>query len=141
MAAVTSVMRAQQILMGRLNEALKPHDLTFPRYEALMLLYLARQGSMPLGKISERLQVHPTSVTSLIDGLERIGYLRRIPDARDRRATLAEITAAGRTAAEAATRQLNEARFFTAPLGRAQLESIADLLVPLRADEDGFRVD
>ena len=31
MSAVTSIMRAHQILMARLNEALEPHSLTFPR--------------------------------------------------------------------------------------------------------------
>jgi len=49
MRAVTSIMRAQQILLGRLNELLKPLGLTFPRYEALMLLYYSRRGTLPLG--------------------------------------------------------------------------------------------
>jgi hypothetical protein len=44
MAAVTSLMRAQQVLMARLNDLLRPHGLTFPRYEALhaALLHRAR---------------------------------------------------------------------------------------------------
>ena len=72
MVAVTSMMRVHQILMARLNELLEPFELTFPRYEALMLLYLSsRRGSLPLGKIGERLQVHRTSVTNTIDGLEQ----------------------------------------------------------------------
>ncbi len=73
MAAVTSIMRAEQILMARLNELLVPFDLTFPRYEALMLLYYSRRGSLPLGKIGDRLQVHRASVTNLIDRLEQQG--------------------------------------------------------------------
>src|SRR3954452_16209998 len=91
MAAVTSIMRAQQILMARLNAILKSLGLTFPRYEALMMLYLSRRGSPPLRKIGARLQVHPTSVTSIIDSLERTGQRRRLPHPSDRRATLAEI--------------------------------------------------
>jgi DNA-binding MarR family transcriptional regulator len=138
MAAVTSIMRVQQILMGRLNETLKPLGLTFPRYEALMILHLSRRGSLPMGKIGERLQVHPTSVTSLIDGLERTGYILRVPHDSDRRATLAQITAAGRRTAEAATNALNEARFHTDPLRKFELEAISDLLRPLRARADGF---
>ena len=51
MAAVTSIMRVQQILLARLNDTLKPFDLTFPRYEALMLLYYSRKGALPLGKM------------------------------------------------------------------------------------------
>ena len=54
-------MRVQQILLARLNDTLKPFDLTFPRYEALMLLYYSRRGALPLGKMGDRLQVHRTS--------------------------------------------------------------------------------
>ena len=50
MRAVTSVMRVQQLWLSRLNDELKPFDLTFPRYEALMLLYFSRTGALPLGK-------------------------------------------------------------------------------------------
>ncbi|HEX5926162.1 MAG TPA: MarR family transcriptional regulator, partial [Baekduia sp.] len=46
MAAVTSIMRAQQVLMARLNELVKPHGLTFPRYEALVLLSYTRHGEL-----------------------------------------------------------------------------------------------
>ena len=138
MAAVTSIMRVEQILMTRLNAVLKPFDLTFPRYEALMILFLSSRGSMPLAKIGKRLQVHPTSVTSLIDGLERSGHLQRVPHEHDRRMTLAEITGRGRAAADAATAALNDVRFCTAPLRRRDLEAIFDLLEVLRAQEDGF---
>jgi len=96
MAAVTSIMRAQQVLMARLNDLLRPLGLTFPRYEALMLLSFTRTGALPLGKIGERLQVHRTSVTNIVDKLEADGLVRRVPHTEDRRATLAEITDAGR---------------------------------------------
>jgi len=138
MTAVTSIMRAQQILLTRLNLVLGPHGLTFPRYEALMILYLSRQGALPLGKIGKRLQVHPTSVTSLIDGLEKQGYVIREPHDTDRRTVLAAITAKGREVAAAATADLNETRFATAPLSDDDLEALSETLRPLRADEDGF---
>jgi DNA-binding MarR family transcriptional regulator len=138
MGAVTSIMRTQQILMGRLNLELKPFNLTFPRYEALMILHLSRRGSMPLGKIGKRLQVHPASVTSLIDGLEHLDYIRRLPHETDRRTVLAEITRTGREAAEAATERLNAGRFRTDPLADEELRAITALLRPLRAAVDGF---
>lgn len=138
MAAVTSIMRTQQILIARLGALLKPWELTFPRYEALMLLYYSRNGSLPLGKMGARLQVHPTSITNAIDGIERLGYARRSPHESDRRQTLATITDAGREVAEAATRCLNEAAFGTEPLGDAELETITDVLRRLRADAGDF---
>jgi DNA-binding MarR family transcriptional regulator len=134
MAAVTSVMRVEQILMARLNALLRPFDLTFPRYEALMLLHFTRTGSLPLGKMGDRLQVHRTSVTNIVDGLERTGLVRRTAHARDRRSTLAEITDRGRDVAEAATAVLNGERFGTAPLADGDLDGLTGLLRVLRAD-------
>jgi DNA-binding MarR family transcriptional regulator len=143
MSAVTSIMRVHQILMARLNATLEPHGLTFPRYEALMLLYYSRRGSLPLGKMGARLQVHRTSVTNTIDGLERLGYVERLPHEQDRRTTLARITGRGREVAELATRALNEERFGTAPLGREELEALSLTLRRVRIDagdfEDGAR--
>jgi len=138
MVATTSIMRAQQILMARLNESLERFDLTFPRYEALMLLYLSSRGSLPLGKIGERLQVHRTSVTNLVDGLERSGYVERVPHDSDRRMMLAVITRKGRSAAEQSTRALNAVRFATSPLTQKDLDAITAVLRKLRADADGF---
>jgi DNA-binding MarR family transcriptional regulator len=137
MAAVTSIMRVEQILMARLNGLLRQFDLTFPRYEALMLLHFTRAGALPLGKMGDRLQVHRTSVTNIVDGLERTGLVRRTAHTRDRRSTLAEITDRGREVAEAATAVLNGERFGTGPLGDRELDRVTALLRGLREDEEG----
>src|SRR6187455_2266470 len=73
MRAVTSLMRVQQLVIARLDEMLRPHGLTFARYEALVLLSFTRRGELPLGKMGSRLQVHPTSVTSIVNRLEASG--------------------------------------------------------------------
>jgi len=138
MRAVTSIMRAHQILMGRLNEALAPYNLTFPRYEALMLLYYSRSGSLPLGKMGDRLQVHRTSMTNLMDGLEREGLAERSPHPTDRRTTLGTITSRGRDVARKATRVLNQAGFGTAPLPEQDLDLISDKLTSLRVGAGDF---
>jgi DNA-binding MarR family transcriptional regulator len=138
MAAVTSIMRAQQVLMARLNDLLRPHGLTFPRYEALMLLSFTRTGALPLGKIGERLQVHRTSVTNIVDKLEADGLVRRVPHADDRRATLAQITAAGRATAQRATAALNAAAFGIDALSDDEQEAVTALLRPLRVDAGDF---
>ena len=138
MSAVTSIMRVHQILMARLNADLDPFGLTFPRYEALMLLYYSRRGSLPLGKMGDRLQVHRTSVTNTIDGLERLGYVERMPHQQDRRTTLARITERGRAAAKEATLALNHARFGTAPLAERELDSLSETLRSIRVDAGDF---
>jgi DNA-binding MarR family transcriptional regulator len=138
MSAVTSIMRVQQILLARLNELLKPHGLTFPRYEALMLLYFSRRGALPLGKMGVRLQVHRTSVTNIIDQLERSGLVRREAHPTDRRTTLAAITDAGREVARTATEALNAYAFGTGPLGDEDLETLSEILRRVRIAEGDF---
>jgi DNA-binding MarR family transcriptional regulator len=138
MSAVTSVMRAEQILSARLNAALEPLGLSFPRYEALMLLYLSRRGALPMGKIGARLQVHRTSVTNLIDGLERDGLVTRSQHESDRRTVLASITDAGRERAEEATELMHASLFGTEPMDAPTLASLTELLGAFRAGADGF---
>jgi DNA-binding MarR family transcriptional regulator len=138
MAAVTSIMRAHQILMARLNGLLERWELTFPRYEALMLLYYSRRGELPLGKIGDRLQVHRASVTNAIDRLVDQGLVERVPHEEDRRAVLARITPAGRRVARAATKRLNAEGFGVEPLSARQCDELVDLLRPLRAGAGDF---
>jgi DNA-binding MarR family transcriptional regulator len=138
MAAVTSIMRVQQILLARLNGALRDHRLTFPRYEALMLLSFTREGALPLGKLGERLQVHRTSVTNIVDKLEQDGFVRRVPHESDRRATLAEITPEGREVAQRATLDLNAAAFSLDGLGPEDQERLTVLLEEVRRGAGDF---
>jgi DNA-binding MarR family transcriptional regulator len=133
MAAITSIMRAQQIVLGRLNELLQPLGLTFPRYEALMLLFYSSKGELPLGKISDRLQVHRASVTNVIDKLVDAGYAARVQHERDRRTTLARITTDGKRVARQSTKRLNAARFGMRPLDDAKCEHLYEILRALRA--------
>ncbi|HWI72801.1 MAG TPA: MarR family transcriptional regulator [Baekduia sp.] len=138
MAAVTSIMRAQQVLLARLNELLKPHGLTFPRFEALVLLSYTRRGELPIGKLGERLQVHRTSASSIVAALEDDGFVRRMPSERDGRATLAIITDRGRAVARAATADLNDAAFGLGALSPAEQEGLTDTLRTLRLDAGDF---
>jgi DNA-binding MarR family transcriptional regulator len=138
MSAVTSIMRVQQILLARLNELLEPFDLTFARYEALMLLFYSRRGELPLGKISDRLQVHRASVTNVIDKLSERGYVERVQHERDRRAVLARITGEGRRVAQRATRALNDAGFATDPLTDEQAAELTRLLTAIRVGAGDF---
>lgn len=138
MHAVTSLMRVQQLVLSRLDTVLKPLDLTFARYEALVLLSFTQRGSLPLGKMGERLQVHPTSVTPIVDRLESAGLVRRVPHPEDRRAVLAEITDAGRALVEQATADLLAAGFGLSALGEESLQQVSALLRPVREAAGDF---
>ena len=138
MAAVTSVMRVHQVLLGRLNETLEPFGLTFARYEALVLLTFSRRGALPLRVIGERLMVHPTSVTNIIDRLEQQQMVIRRPNPADGRGRLAEITEPGRAVVQRATRDLMAAEFGLGVYGQGQLKEIFDLFRELRLTAGDF---
>jgi DNA-binding MarR family transcriptional regulator len=138
MHAVTSLMRVQQLVLGRLDEVLKPHGLTFARYEALVLLTFSRSGSLPLGKMGERLQVHPTSITSIIQRLEAAGLVTRQRHPDDGRAVLATLTTAGRDLVEAATADLVKSDMGWGDAPVADLEHLSALLRPIRQAAGDF---
>ena len=139
MAAVTAIMRVQQILLGQLDALLRPHGLTFARYEALVLLSFSRDGALPMRLIGERLMVHPTSVTNTIDRLEQQDLVVRKPNPRDGRGTLAEITPAGRQIMQRATADLMAAEFGMGAYSDAQLEDISGLLRGIRVTAGDFK--
>jgi DNA-binding MarR family transcriptional regulator len=139
MAAATSVMRVQQLLLAEFDRICKPYGVTFARYEALVLLSFSRTGALPMAKIGERLMVHPTSVTNTIQRLEAAGYVIREPNPRDGRGTLARITELGADIVEKVTKELMDAEFGLGTLdadGRARL---FDVLREVRVAAGDFR--
>jgi DNA-binding MarR family transcriptional regulator len=140
MAMVTSVVRVQQLLLERIDAVLRPLGLTFARYEVLRLLSFSSAGAMPMTRLGSLLQVHPTSVTSAVDRLEKQGYVVRSRRESDRRVVLATITDAGRAVVEDATGGLNSSVFEVPGLSSAELAELTRLLGVLRAGA-GDRVD
>ena len=138
MAAVTSVMRAHQIVINRVDDVLRAFGLTFARYELLMLLHFSSRGSMPVKKASARLQVHSTSVTSAVDRLERDGLVRRVPNPTDGRGVLVELTDDGRALALRATEALNSEVFAVPPVPRERLGALLDALREMRREAGDF---
>jgi DNA-binding MarR family transcriptional regulator len=139
MAAATSVMRVQQLLLAEFDRICKPYGVTFARYEALVLLSFSRTGALPMAKIGERLMVHPTSVTNTIQRLEAAGYVIREPNPRDGRGTLARITELGADVVDKVTKELMDAEFGLRTLdadGRARL---FDVLREVRVAAGDFR--
>lgn len=135
MRMATSIMRVQQILLARLDAAVKPFGITFARYEVLRLLSFSSAGSLPLAKIGERLMVHPTSVTNLIDRLVADDLVDRRADEHDRRRVLASLTAPGTQVLADATAALTSIDFGLGDMPADQQRAIHELLTPLRAPD------
>lgn len=125
MEATTALMRIQQIIVARIDLELRPYNLTFPQYEALVLLHFSRDGALPLGRMGRRLMVHPATVTNTVDQLEGKGFVKRQPHAADRRSVLAKITPKGRKAAVQASESLVDVKFGIADMTEDEARSIA----------------
>src|ERR1700709_2614696 len=128
MSAVTNIIRVQQILQASVDDRLKPHGLTFARYEALVLLSFSRRGSLPMRMMGERLQLHPTSITNIVDRLEADGLARRLPHPRDRPPTRVELCENGRERLGAATSAVTTANFALFGLQEPESAQLSELL-------------
>jgi len=133
MAAVVSVMRAEQIFLSRAAAILRPLDLTFARYQVLGMLRWT--GPMTLGAVGHRLWITPATVTSAVDRLEKAGLTRRAAHPTDARATLVEITAKGRRLFDRAVETLNDDLFGTVGLDEKELDLLVGLIGKIRAAE------
>jgi DNA-binding MarR family transcriptional regulator len=133
MAALTAVMRTQQLLLARCDAVLADFDLTFARYELLALLSFTRHGELPLGKAGARLQVHPASITNAVNRLADAGLVERLPHPTDGRGTLARITEAGRQVVARATARLNDEVFGALGLSASESRRLTALLGKVRA--------
>lgn len=138
MAASTSVMRVQQIVLSRVDAALRDLGLNFARYEVLVLLHFSRHGSLPMGKMGERLMIHPTSVTNLVDRLEDAGLVRRTAHPTDGRTTLAAITPAGRHLVVRATQRVTDVQLGLQGLDERELDQLSALLRKVRLDAGDY---
>ena len=138
MGAVTSVMRAQQLFLSRIDDLLAEESLSFSRYEVLVLLWFSRAGALPLGKVGARLQVHPASVTNAVDRLKGQGLVRRDPHPTDGRTTLAAITDTGRDVVQRATARLNDQVFSDLGLTPAEATTLVGLLQKVRRAAGDF---
>lgn len=138
MAAFSSVMRAHQLMYSRVDAALKPLGLSYARLELLRLLSFTRDGALPMASASARLQVHPTSVTSVVHRLEKDALVRRKAHPTDGRATLVALTDAGRQLAEEATAVLNADVFAAPGIPAADLRTMTQILARFRRDSGDF---
>jgi DNA-binding MarR family transcriptional regulator len=131
MTAVTSVLRVHQLLLQRADEILAPEELTFARYEVLLVLHL-NDDAVSLSFLAQALKVQQASITNLVDKLEKQGYLARRPHPSDRRVTLAQITPTGQARTRTAIERLNAELYSQLGLTADEARALIALFVQMR---------
>lgn len=92
--AVSEVLRSADHLNGRLNEALKPFQVSFTQYTALKSIRDDRDG-LTSTAIGERMYTRDSDVTRLVDRLVKRGLVERNRDKADRRVVRVRLTRQG----------------------------------------------
>lgn len=116
------LLRLSRRLHRSQKRQLESADIAITPAQSRLLRTLAHYDEPPrMADLAARLEVVPRAVTSLVDGLEASGRVRRAPDPTNRRVIRIELTDTGR----ATLRALRDAR-------RAAAE---DILAPLTADQ------
>jgi DNA-binding MarR family transcriptional regulator len=116
------LLRLTRRLHRSQKRQLEAVDVRITPAQSRLLRTVAHYESPPrMADLAERLEVVPRAVTSLVDGLEASGRVRRVPDPANRRVIRIELTDEGR----ATLRRLRSAR-------RAAAE---DVLAPLTAGQ------
>jgi DNA-binding MarR family transcriptional regulator len=81
-------------LLRRLRVEDKVMGLSAPRASALSVIVF--RGPLTMSRLAVAEQVQRPTMTRLVDGLERLGLVRRVSHADDGRVQLVEATAAGK---------------------------------------------
>jgi DNA-binding MarR family transcriptional regulator len=115
------------------------HGLTVNDYEALLLLSRAEDGQLRRVDLAEGLQLTPSGITRLLDGLEDLGLVCKGVCTSDARVSYAVITDEGRKRLKAASgshtaaiRAICEERY-----SEAELKQLSELLSRLPGADSG----
>jgi DNA-binding MarR family transcriptional regulator len=109
--AMASLLRATAVVTDEVDRVLKTVELTRTGWLVMITLQMSDDHARPLGQLSKVLLVHPTTVTMVIDQLEKAKLVTRKPHPTDRRTVLAKLTAKGLAAVQTANEALGEVGF------------------------------
>lgn len=91
------LLRVSADILNAATSRLNRHGITPARFMALMLLNMEPDKGQNPSFLSERAGVSRATMTGLITGLEKDGYVKRINEKTDRREVLIYLTPSGST--------------------------------------------
>lgn len=102
---VLNVMVTADLLAKEGERVARPHGLTEAQLNVLMLLkYQCSGGELDQSSLGRMLVVNRSNVTGLVDRMEQAGWVRRAPDAADRRVKRVSLTSEGKRVLKTAER-------------------------------------
>jgi len=120
-------------VLAVLDRTLRPFEINRSMYLVLATLFLSPDGARKLSYLSRYHMVHQTTITLIVDQLEKRGLARRRPHPTDRRVSLAALTPAGRALTRDATAALAERSFGLPGVGVRSLGQLRAAMGEVRA--------
>jgi len=96
------VFTAQQKLRTHLNNALASEGIRVTPAQAAILFLLQEKDGQSMSELSQVLSIDNSTITGLIDRLQKSGFVERIASPIDRRISLIKITTSGMEEADKA---------------------------------------
>lgn len=119
--------RMHKVFVAAADEALEPLGLVVKQFG--LLTVIASEGPLSQGELGHFTQIDRTTMVSLVDELERAGYVDRRRDPKDRRAYALVVTEGGRDVQKKAAGLLDGAQAKTlAPLSLADQAALKKLM-------------
>ena len=119
-----SYLRLSQHLTQQFREYFSQYNLTFP--QAMVLTALGEDGAMPISALAERTGSANSTISGVVDRLEKLGLAKRIRSTRDRRVIFVEATERYQKLKEQALDSVND--YFSSLVGTLSEEERAEIL-------------
>ncbi len=95
-----SLRRIFKALQNYSHEVSHQYGITGPQLWVLKTVF--KNGGLPLGELSQKMYLHPSTITGVVDRLEKKGYVSRDRDREDRRVVMVQLTPKGKRLAKRA---------------------------------------
>lgn len=126
------VAKAYQRLFSCFRVGLEPYGITPPQFA--LLAFLWKQDGLSQAELSEKSEVDRTTLSGLIDRLQKLALVERCRHPADRRVWLVRLTPAGRSLEEKLVPIALEVREnLTSSLRDDEYRGLCELLKKLRA--------
>jgi len=99
-----SLRRIVKSLQNYSSKVYSHFGITGPQLWVIKTVY--QNGSLPLGELSKRMYLHPSTITAAVDRLEKKGYVLRNRIERDRRVISVQLTPKGNRLAKRAPKPI-----------------------------------
>jgi len=134
--AAISLLRTADVLRGRIEAALLPHQVSPEQYNVLRILRGAPDHRLPTLEIASRMITRAPNITRLIDKLVQKQFVSRCDHDRDRRVVVVKLTAKGLDLVNGISTSINEIDAQgLAALSKAQVETLIEILDAVRGGD------